>query len=182
MKTHQILYKHTGGNSDTAKSPVAVWEEQADLSEQIRCCLNWDDNRIMPTDKWAVHEVALPDWLRPEEWIQQTVAWTWAWGLGMASAWPERWQRAIVYSDWSEAERLAVIKLLKVKKFRSSFRQSLRDQLESWLDTLPDERKYDSPFSHKQWQALVNRWVDREAQSRSSGMYYGYRYSIMQGV
>jgi hypothetical protein len=46
----------------------------------------------------------------------------------------------------------SVAELLKVKNFRSSFRSSLRMQLEDWLD---GESNYKSPFSQKQWDSLT---------------------------
>lgn len=41
-------------------------------------------------------------------------------------------------------------KLLKTKKFRSSFRESLYDQIHAWLNTPRKNRKYSSPLSPKQ--------------------------------
>lgn len=46
----------------------------------------------------------------------------------------------------------SVSQLLKVKNFRSQFRQSLRMQLEDWLDGASN---YKSPFSQKQWDMLT---------------------------
>lgn len=52
------------------------------------------------------------------------------------------------FTELSESEALAIIKLLKVKKFRSNFRKSCSQQIRSWLaDPNP---KYSSPLSHKQ--------------------------------
>ena len=189
MKTHKILYRHCGENSDTAKDAVAVYTEgmtyrgqPVDLAEQIYCCRNWDDNRLVPTRKWAVLEGTLPDWLEPEEWIRHNTRWSWAWGFGMDPEWPESWQRGLAYGDFSEAQRFGLIKLLRTKKFRSEFRQSLRDQLVAWLETPAEEREYPSPLSPKQFRALLNRWDVKEAERRSSGMYYGFRYREQVGV
>jgi len=189
MKTHQILYRHFGENSDTAKTPVAVFSEgmsyqgqPVELGEQIYCCLNWDDNRLVPTRKWAVLPVRLPDWLGPEAWLRRPTDWSWAWGLGMDPSWPEAWQRSIVAGRFSEAQRLAMIKLLKTRHFRSDFRRSLAEQLVCWLETEPEARAYASPFSPKQWAALIDRWVAREAEQLSSGLYYGHRYHELAGV
>lgn len=189
MKTYPILFEHTGQNSDTAKDPVAVYQpgmhyrgQPVALTETVICCLNWDDDRPVPTPRWAVIEVSLPDWLPPQEWIRQTIAWSWAWGLGLDPTWPEAWQRGLAYGRFSEAQRFALIKLLKTERFRSEFRRSLRAQVVAWLDSDPATRNHPSPLSPKQFQSLLNRWDVREAQRRSSGMYYGYRYREMTGV
>ena len=47
-------------------------------------------------------------------------------------------------------KRSAVLELLKVKNFRSKFRESLANQIRNWLK----EKKHDSPLSTRQWQAL----------------------------
>ena len=49
-------------------------------------------------------------------------------------------------------QRTACIGLLKVQNFRSPFRKSLRDQLETWLNGL---NTYPKPFTWKQWKCLV---------------------------
>ena len=48
--------------------------------------------------------------------------------------------------------------LLKVKKFRNKFRESLATQLRNWLSE--KENKYPYPFSHKQEQFVIpySRW------------------------
>lgn len=173
MKTHQILCRHTGEYSHTAKDPVAVWAGQVDLSEKHQCILNSGDWRPVTVDLWEVREVELPDWLTPEEWIRDRVAWKYTWGLGVDPEWPEAWQRALKGLD--SAETLACVKLLKVKKFRSDFRASLREQLERWIEASPDERKYDSPFSYRQWNALISRHVKREADGISRSLYWSGR-------
>lgn len=182
MKTHKILFKHIGENSDTAKKPHQVWENQVDLDEQVRCCLNWDDDRPVKTDKWAVYDVTLPDWLDPVEWIRHDIDWHYAWMFGVDPEWPEAWQRWFAYTNLSEGQKLAGVKLLKTKSFRSGFRRSLREQLETWLDAPAEARKYDTPFSHKQWGCLIDRWTARDARDKGSRIYYGSRYSARRGV
>lgn len=167
MKTHQILCRHTGEYSSTSKDPVAVWSGQVDLSEKHDCILNSDDWRPVTVDKWAVREVTLPDWLSPEEWIGDWVGWKYTWGMGVDTEWPEAWQRALKKLD--TVERLACVKLLKVKNFRSEFRQSLRAQLEQWLAGL--RPTYGSPFSPRQWEVLIQYGLKYEANAISAGLY-----------
>jgi hypothetical protein len=49
------------------------------------------------------------------------------------------------------------IQLLKVKTFRSNLRKSLAEQLNRWLFE-PDNRKYESPFSIKQWEIVCTSY------------------------
>lgn len=166
MKTHQILCRHTGEYSHTAKDPVAVWTGQVDLTEKQDCILNSDDWRPWTVDRWEIREVELPDWLEPQEWIRNTVSWKYLWGMGADRDWPESWQRAIIRMN--AAEKLACIKLLKVKNFRSEFRASLRQQLELWI---AGDRRYDTPFSHRQWDVLLQPQLVREADSIDRYLY-----------
>lgn len=55
--------------------------------------------------------------------------------------------------------RKPCITLLKTRKFRSKFRQSLRNQLGSWLNE--EHPKYPLPFSDKQWGYLYINPRDR---------------------
>jgi len=59
----------------------------------------------------------------------------------------------------SPSDRLACIQLLKTKKFRSKFRSDPHDQLVNWLT----EERYPYSFSPKQWEKLVNKYVDWKA-------------------
>lgn len=170
MKTHQILCRHTGEYSHTAKDPVAVWKGQVDLAETHDCILNSGDWRPVTVDLWEVRDVELPDWLEPEEWIRDRVAWKYTWGMGVDPEWPEAWQRGLKGLD--SAEKLACVKLLKVKTFRSEFRASLRAQLEAWLE---GKSQYESPFSYRQWNALLSVHVKREADSTSRSLYWSGR-------
>ena len=177
MTNHLILFEHRGENSCTPRTPVAVWHGQANLEERKIACLSWDDDRLVDVARWEVREICIPDWLNPEEWVLDHVAWRWLWGFGADPDWPEAWQRGLRQIDRS-TDRLACIRLLKTRAFRSGFRRSLRDQLVRWLETPASERQYDNPFSRRQWESMVDRWTALEAKrldevlywSRDSGM------------
>ena len=47
---------------------------------------------------------------------------------------------------------------------------SLRSQLEAWLND--PQPKYDSPFSRKQWDALLDVYTCRAAENRSKSLYW----------
>jgi hypothetical protein len=154
MKTYKIAFEHTGEVSYTAKTPSRVYVEGTiDLTEQKSCILSHDDWRLCSVNRWEVHDVSLPDWLSPEEWISRSVEYKYVWGLGASPDWPESWHRGLLVLNTTE--RYAAIKLLATKTFRSAFRKSLRDQIVAWLETPPESRKYASPLSEKQWDAAL---------------------------
>lgn len=154
MKTHEILFEHPGENALIAKSPIAVWNEQVDLTTKIRGCRSWDDDGFTLVDRYAVLEVELPDWLTPEEWIRSEVHFRFAFSYTGKEA-EESLVRWFAYGELPEERKNAIMKLLKTKTFRSSFRESLQKQVLQWLHTSPEDRKFDSPLSPKQWSSLV---------------------------
>ncbi len=157
MEIHKILFEHLGEYSYTEKQPVAVWREgMVDLDEETtHTIFSSDDWRPCSVTRYEVREVELPDWLLPERYLAHCsdVRWERIWAILDVKSWPQSWQEFLFRAD--EFKRNAAVNLLKVKSFRSEFRKSLRAQLEAWLDTPEEERKYASPFSQRQWQCLL---------------------------
>ena len=179
--TYTVLYD--GGNnenSNSAKSPVAEWTGQVDLEATVTQCLYWDDDRLVTVKRYALKQVTLPAWLPLNEWIRTYITWSYVWGFGADPVWPEAWQRGL--GTMGEVERLAVIGLLKTKNFRNPFRKSLRDQIVAWFETPGDERKFGSPLSRNQWNALIRQRTVWEARQRSAGLYSSHRYSEAGGI
>ena len=171
-----FLTKQLGENSSTPRDPVAVYDPDGahadvDFEATGYYCYYWDDNRLVPKKKYGTMEMKLPAWLDPHEWLRNRTAWKWAWGCGCDKTWPEAWQRFLAYDCKDTARRLAAVKLFKTKKFRSDFRRSLREQLETWVATPKDERKFGSPFSMRQWECLT-RYERHEARCVDSSLYH----------
>jgi len=175
---HLVLCKKTGENATTAADLIRLYNEAEDaalLSVTDSFCVSFDNDMLVSCKVYEVHEVELPEWLSVEEWCANTTKWKYTWGFGVKKDWPETVQRFVSEVD-GEGERLAVVKLLETKKFRSEFRKSLRVQLDAYLATPVAERKFASPFSPKQWECLVDRYVAREASQLSSSLYYRRGY------
>ena len=127
----------------------------------------------LSTTWWELHEIELPEWLSTKEYCRSYIKWKHFWGLGGDPEWPEKWQR-LLSRGGSPADRLACIQLLKTKKFRSKFRSDLCAQLVNWLN----EECYPTPFSPRQWDKLVNKYVVWRAERLESDLrrdksYYG---------
>ena len=110
-----------------------------------------------PAEPYEVKEIELPDWLSTEAYCAQYIRWGHLWACGADPEWPESWQRVLSLLNNDHAGRVACIDLLRVKKFRSEFRKSIRQRLVTWLED-PEER-YPSPFSPKQWDSILKKWV-----------------------
>ena len=150
LTTRSVVYCNDG-------TPYEPWTGQVDLS----------------TTGWEVHEIELPDWLSTEEYCKSFIKWKHLWGLGGNPEWPEKWQRLLARGG-SPADRLACIQLLKTKKFRSEFRRGLHDQLVTWLT----EERYPSPFSPKQWDKLVNKYVVWRAARLEAAIQRYHNYGV----
>lgn len=174
LVTHQILFEHRGEVSYTQPDPARPYTPgEVDLEEEKQALYSSDDWRLTKVKRWQVREVELPAWLSPQEYcrdITLQVRLKFLWGFGADPDWPEAWQRALAF--FGETERLACVKLLKTKTFRSEFRASLRRQLVAWLEADPEARQYDSPFSRRQWEALCDCYTQREARQRGERLYW----------
>jgi hypothetical protein len=173
---HEILFKHTGENAPTARSPSDLWKGQVDLGELVSRCRSFDDDGQTTVRLYEVATVTLPDWLPAEEWLREPIKWKYLRAvlrtkdLELEEV-PEYIARFLV--ELGTMYQLACVKLLATQKFRSEFRSSLCAQLESWMIERWERRnKYGSPFSSKQWNALCDVHTSREAQYISSDTYY----------
>lgn len=173
MKTVDVLFEATGELATTPYSPVAVWEGQVDLDETRSALANSDMWMPVSIKRYKVLAVTLPDWLDVKEYLADEIGWNYAWrAYGVDPSWSEAWQRGLksMRAMHGEAGIYAATKLLS-KNLRSEFRKSLRGQLVEWLETSADERTHSSPFSRRQWDALVDKWTAREARDRSESVY-----------
>jgi hypothetical protein len=168
---HAVLFtRKFNENSDTPMDPVGPFDpkvhDEGFLAETGSFCFYWDDNRLVECNLYAVNEVFLPPWLSVEEWISNAIAWKYTWAAGIDPRWPEAWQRGV--QTFSTAEKSAAARLLTThihNRFRSAFRKNLAKHLVEWLETEPEDRRYQSPFSHKQWGCLVSRDDARTGES-----------------
>ncbi len=178
LKKVTLLYVHHGENATTPKVPHEVWNRETaarfNLNEEKTCCLSSDNDMLVAAKRYELHTIYLPRWMDPRDYIRDYIRWQYFWGYGGDPNWPKRWQLRL-YNDFGPAQRLAAIKLLKTRNFRSDFRKSLREQLETWLNSR-SKKRHSSPFSPRQWQALCDPRTCREADRISNGLYYNRRY------
>lgn len=171
MRTHQYLTRQYGENATTPRSIVAVWHGSApdgvDMAAVEYCCLNSDDNRLIPVPLHGLAEVALPEWMDAAEYVEGHIRLAYAVRAGMGLAWPEAWVRGIMAMR-DTGERVAVCELLATKKFRSAMRASLRDQVVTWLETAEDDRQYTSPLSARQMACITRPEHHRLAKCRAA--------------
>jgi hypothetical protein len=172
LTTIRVLFQKTGENVTTAADPIRAFVDGADdhlLSIKESYCMSYDNDMLVTANKYEVHEVTLPSWLSVQSWADNVTAWKYLWGAGVDPTWCEAWQRGLRGLDMAEC--MAAATLLKTKNFRSEFRKSLRDQIVAWLETPAEERKYRSPLSARQWEALIGDRGAIAAKRRSEGLY-----------
>lgn len=173
MQDHLFVFKQTGENLDTPRSPWGIWKGQENLEEIIMVLMNWDNWILVPKKLYQVCEVSLPDWVSPVEWAQnvtQQTALKYYMGYG-ALEWTKEW--FIALNALPGVREYACIQLLKTKSFRSDYRKSLRDQLVEWLNTPVETRTYATPLSEKQWFSLLNSNTVRQEKNLSRDIYNG---------
>lgn len=132
---------------------------------------------VTVTDKERGDTMAgyLPEWLDPgADLFVDSEQWRILYGLGVNPGWPEEWQRGLLHllktqpednrGNWAqpEADVLACVDLLRYMGIHkrtgkpltsrtATIRHGLKSQLIEWLETPPEHREYDTPFSGKQW-------------------------------
>lgn len=171
-----FLFVKDGENAPTPASPVRRWrnEDEPLLKVMATYCASFDFDMPVECHKYERHDVVLPSWLTPEEWLGALVDWKYVWGMGADPRWPEAWQRGLKRIGGS-VERATACALLGAK-LKSEFRMKLRDQILAWIETPPEERKYASPLSHKQWDAATNVHAARAATNKAEGLYRDRSY------
>ncbi len=177
MRTYHILYRCLGGTSYSPLDPWHVYDPRyrdvgLSFADRVSVWIADDDSHPTTRPRYEVRLVTLPDWLSAEEWIQDRVKWRWTWGFGVDPTWPESWQRFVAALSGHPANRLAVVQLLRVAEPKGDVRRSLRAQLLTWLKTPVEQRRFDTPFSPKQWGCLTNRWIARRAHQQDQALYY----------
>jgi hypothetical protein len=183
LKTVQVLFEHYGSNANTAYTPIAEYVGQVDLSVEVSRCAYYDDDRQVKIPRYKILDVTIPVWLDATEWAHDEIAWRYAWAMGVDPLWPEAWQRGLLAIGQGKSHLVfACARLLKTKTFRSAFRESLRDQLVAWLDVPLGEHEHRSPFSPRQWEALISHREAAEARRISEGLYGHARYYEGTGV
>jgi hypothetical protein len=187
MKTYTVLYtRKFNENADTALMSEREFNPGTDfelLSLESSFCRNWDDDMLVKAKVYETRQVNLPDWMSLDEWLKTNIAWSFLWiqiGSEMANTLPESWQRTFLM--WNDSKVLSCVKLLNTKTFRSELRRSLCEQLKTWLDTPKELRKFESPFSSRQWEVICDERVARDAKRTSQNLYNSLKYSENCGL
>ena len=148
MKTVTYVYRHYGEYYYTPKQVYSVYDADnpPDMTSKVRCISNddWQYSRMI--NEYMLVERGIPDWMEPEVYVRLSSELESLWCHGLPIDTDEVTTQALL--RMSSFEQDTCVKLLTTKKFRSSFRESLRDQLVGWIY---GDRKYASPFSPKQW-------------------------------
>jgi hypothetical protein len=126
-----------------------------DLTETCWRCRAYDDDMQVQIPKYLVITVKLPEFLPVGEWAYNDTKWKYAWGAGMDATFPEKWQRDLANLGGRFIFTVAPLLKTYVKgKVRSDFRHSIAERIVEWLDTPASDRKYDSPLSSRQLEAI----------------------------
>jgi hypothetical protein len=180
---YSLLLKQLGENSTTRPDPVALVVAHdgdqvtarrgqetytVNLQAKTHCCISADWDMLTEVNLYALGEVEVPDWMTCDEYLSHQTEWKYYCGFGGQLAWPRQWFFRLIKLD--ESAKYAAMKLLNVKKFRSSFRMSLRSQLEAWLND--PEPRYQSPFSPRQWEVLLDGHTCLAAKRTAASLYW----------
>jgi len=159
MKKVEFLTRQYGEFNYTPRSIVEPYlGQEYDKEAMADTILSNSDWRPHPKKLYAVETFEIPEWMNPKEFSQ--LEWEYYVKIGGT----EELGREVYFKITSIKNgvlRLAAMKLLKTKKFRSEFRKSLKEQLVQWIEN--EHPKYDNPFSDKQKYKLCDSYTALEA-------------------
>jgi hypothetical protein len=177
--THKIVFTRRGNEmSTTAMYPIdiynpAVWTDEK-LAETGSFCWHSDDWRLVTANLYAVSDVELPVWLDASEWLEGNIAWKYVFGYckdGIKTTIDPKFLRYLKENDIASSTKLALIRLMETKNFKSDFRKAMKDQVVSFLETPADSRKYRFPLSPRQVECIMPPYANLEARRIDSQLY-----------
>ena len=158
MKKVKFLTRAYGEYNYTPRTIEAPYIGQGYNKEELHpTILSSSDWRPTSKLKYSVDEIEIPEWMEASEFSEHN--WKWYKAIGGNEDLGK-----VAYDKITAIQngtiRLALVKLLKQKSFRSDFRKSLRLQLEKWLY---GDSEYQYPFSDKQFSFIINDYLRVEA-------------------
>ena len=168
MATHKIVYKQTGENQGTRSPICALADFDGDMDATTSVCINSGMDMLITVKVYIVKEITLPDTITVDFWLKNHIQLKYVYGAGV----PETTSLTLVrwLMDADMTTRVVVGKLLKTKKFRSAFRQSLRDQLDDWA--AQETPEYAAPLTGRQLAAATHDRDRIEAKNTATRLYW----------
>jgi hypothetical protein len=158
------------GDVVTARRPYSDVEFTVNITEQASRCISFDFDMLTQINLYRVAEVELPEGITPDEWITNSVKFKFLFARGADHNWGGDTLRSLLFLDGQY--QYAAIRLLRTKNFRSTFRQSMRQQLDQWLATSSEARQYPTPWSGKQFSYLLSTHDLRALRQIDNSTYY----------
>lgn len=131
MKSIQIIYKRNGENVGTIV-PFCPVNDSINLEEEKAYCIHWDNDMLVTAKVYEVRTIIIPDWMTAKDYCDNWIEYKYTYGLGADETWNAQWIKKLCILEG--AKRYAAIKLLKTKKFRSSYRENICRGLIEWLN------------------------------------------------
>jgi len=158
MKFVQYLTRQNGEFAYTERNIVEVYDAEkhkdVDFSADAGCIMNNDCWMHVDKVLYAIELIEIPEWMEPKEydaltWMQYTRI------GGNEELGRETYKKLTEFILNDERLVITCLVLLNTKRFRNAFRQSLRDQIVSWIN---GENSYPIPLTQKQRQCVERRY------------------------
>lgn len=164
MKTEKIVFKHPECTANHGYSPHALASEFKGNLEDMLYDLPYNSDTApgqgADMKHYELREVELPDWMDAKSYIKNhDIADEIFYDVGKDIS-KEVFQKWIdIINKSGKQGYRAIVKLVKQETFRSTFRKSLRDQVDAWFaNPNPD---YPSPLSERQMECITREYPCR---------------------
>lgn len=148
MRNIELASKHITDLSYSSLYPVD-YPSNVDMTAQKDYFFASDDDRMIKSEVYEIRTYSIPDGITDQEFINEYFKVSYLYRMDIPSEYMDKMNidQIIALSGYSEESLIGISKILKTKNFRSSFRKSLRDQLENWIK---GESTFKLPLSPKQ--------------------------------
>ena len=170
LKVVEMVFSRNGENVGTIAPFCSIEKFKYSLDDESQFCANADDNRLVTAKRFFLKNVLLPVWMDADTYANDYVGYEYLWGRNDKTAYlPQKEQEFLVGQE--AVQQVSYGKLLQVKKFRSSFRESMAKQVRDFIYN--ENNKFNSPLSFKQFRYIA---VDNWEATRGDDRIYHNRY------
>lgn len=188
MKTAKLLCKHEGEYSTTSHTPVREYKKADEhlLSEEKSVLYNSDFFLRTKVSRYRTSTHMIPEWMDCNYYLRNRCNLYFIWEVyGMEKLSETETHNMIYLMNQKGFEYVwAIGKLINTdrKKMNSTFRISLKDQIEAWLKEDPENHEWDSPLSKKQYSSYAKYCRMWEAEELSNHIYEKIRVESVDNI
>ena len=151
-KKVEVVMNNNGENCGTYSVLCFLSSFTGDINEQVERFVSWDCNILVPTNRYKVVTITMPEWMSEKYFVSNDIAYKFAVALGGDYVLTLNENAMSKFFTLSETYQYFIGEYMKGNT-KNSFKLSIREKITDWLNS--DCRKYAVPLSTNQFQAAT---------------------------